>query len=175
LRSEIAENRAKLTRNIQSLSQTQQHLVQVAVLRKRGEFSKAEQVGLDADFTNLSSSSWETAVATQAVNYMDYSDVEQYANIYNIQRRLDDVQKEAIRFWIEGAPVVTRPVHDDLVVHFSRTDSVAATSQELPQPELLRGTDSERYLETARIYLRSIAVIESKLLDAYDKAAKTGE
>jgi hypothetical protein len=99
LKHEILENRGQVTEELANMAKLRGQIEgEIANLQKiqPGPFKIP---GIAINLT--SSTSWETALATQAVNYLPYETVHLYADAYNVFRLLDLQAQSGLRDWQE--------------------------------------------------------------------------
>ena len=113
LRVEIARNRQRLNANVdnetklravlQTLLDNQQQVV------RDPEAARKQILAVEPSFGVLESTAWDTALATQAIGYMDYSEVAPYGNVYEGQRLFNDLENRFANVWLDLATYGTNP------------------------------------------------------------------
>jgi len=105
LRMEIERNRKRLTDNLNNESKLrsvlQDLLANEPQVMREPEAAKRRIVAVEPSFAVLESTGWDTALATQAVAYMEYSEVEGYGNIYVGQRVFNDLENKFATVWLD--------------------------------------------------------------------------
>ena len=107
LTREIQDNKKSLDDALQHAPEVQQNLQQaLAVIdaRMRHEKPSASNMNLSYGIVELSSASWDTARATGAMAYMDYAEVKEYSEVYELQQRLNRIQDELLANFITSLP-----------------------------------------------------------------------
>jgi hypothetical protein len=100
------------------------------------------------DFIALKAAARDTALSTGAVSFMNYAEVQRYADAYTEQRVLEDVGGRLKAIWYELA-AYARPGR------LSGADASAATAR----------------LRVALAYLRSLRDEQAQTMRVYDHAA----
>ncbi len=100
VRREIADNLQRIGRVDAAREAvgrgTGEVLVYIAELPKSRESPK-KKIGIDFPIVQLSSASWSSAVATGALGYMPYDEVQRYAAVYDGQQQFAFVQQKMLQ------------------------------------------------------------------------------
>jgi hypothetical protein len=99
LRQEIRDN-AKEIALVHSANATEQanlgKIVEFLSARKKNQPYDMRQLRLDFTVGDLKSASWKTAAATGALGFMDYDQVQRYADLYQLQDKYSALQDQTI-------------------------------------------------------------------------------
>jgi hypothetical protein len=122
-----------------------------ALLARRPPQTK--EVRANYSIAQLTSTSWATAQSTGAVAYMEYDEVERFANVYELQERFASIQDRLVEGYVMSGP---------------------GTDPDKASPDELRRW-KERIV-TIQAHLRAAQGIGQALAQEYDKAlAALGE
>jgi hypothetical protein len=98
---EIASNARDMAANLEGVRNEQRLLSQdVAVLKKIIANPKVQQhdtMSIRFDIRGFNDVSWKTAQSTGAFGYMQYSQAQEYSDIYDQQHEIDEGEHQAIR------------------------------------------------------------------------------
>jgi hypothetical protein len=137
LRDEISGNEGRLAGILASVDDQGNKLKHdVAVLNKRVAHpleKNDDSMSIDIKIVGFDNVSWKTAQSTGALTYMPYAQVQEYAEIYDLQEELDVVQKQAAR---DAALSVGRFMDDDAPIPASR---VADDQMEIQRIVMVQG------------------------------------
>lgn len=151
--AEIKQNREKVSQVLEINNKVHAFLVQVLAEKERlqkGDISGVQANGVSPAFTTLRSSSWETAVSTQAVLYLPYDEAERLAGIYHVQRQFDELESKDQQLWFD-------------IAGFRGDPSKLAPAE---------SAMAFRELTTALAYSEAVDALGQKLLKQYDEAGK---
>ena len=113
LRQELRDNARDLKKVLGSAAKEREVLTSVLVLaqaRSEGKDVPAENVSLGSSFATLHEASWDTASATGVLNYMDYTEVQRFAETYQLQREYVSVQESMLQDYLQAISHVTGTV-----------------------------------------------------------------
>ena len=101
LRTEIQNNANSIASALTELHKQQdalKHDVEVLkYIASHKEAPKGSSMEIDFRVHSLTDVAWKTAQTTQAVSYMSYPGVQEYANIYSLQDKLNAAELQAVR------------------------------------------------------------------------------
>jgi hypothetical protein len=99
LRQEIRDNGKELAL-IHNANATEQvnlkRIIDFLNARKKNQPYDTRQIRLDFTMGDLKSASWKTAAATGALGFMDYDQVQRYADVYQLQDKYSALQDQTI-------------------------------------------------------------------------------
>jgi hypothetical protein len=99
LRQEIRDNAKEMALIHNATATEQANLVRIVDFmnaRKKNQFYDIHQIRLDFTLGDLKSASWKTAAATGALGFMDYDQVQRYADVYQLQDKYSALQDQTI-------------------------------------------------------------------------------
>ena len=140
---QILDNALQQAHQVEESQQQALHLVNDLLAHKKSNIHK---LNLSYGIVQLSAASWETAQATAATGYMEYGQVEKYAEIYDLQRRLDMVLGQLL----------------DSFITLTVQDPSAASEAEL--------RDLKQHIVRTLSYLHAAESIAKGLSDDYGRA-----
>jgi hypothetical protein len=152
-RAEISENRRNIQGQIQEavpIFDWMQLAVTAAKARLAHQPNQFPAPLASRSFPHLPQNAWDTALATQAIAHMSFSEVRALSTVYAQQTALNDVIARARDQWITLAS-------------YGDTSALAA----LPDETVRKGTGD---LLVAYGYTATIVDSEKHLLESYDKA-----
>jgi hypothetical protein len=109
---EMRENQAELGRSVEAIRHEQAELQQILDYLKRlrkDPHAREPDVDLNINVTNLNRSSWDTASATGALNYMSYHHVQAYEDTYALQDDVDKLQIRRLDAWLQLGAALSAP------------------------------------------------------------------
>jgi len=134
-----------------------------AELQKVLDFTKAlrkdrnspvPDVELNMKLTTLNRSSWDTASAIGALNYMEYAQVKEYEDVYSLQQDVENLQQRRLEAWLLMNATLSdqeaSQANDRLIdtaeqqVRLSRANTKAAVSLSQSLDELYTQTLAEQ-------------------------------
>lgn len=98
LRTEMRENQAEINKGMQQLHVSQDQLKDMIRVVQQVEQDRSTQLkGYSFSWTlnELHATSWNTASATGAIAFMDYSEVKRYTRVYDLQQQFMTLQNRA--------------------------------------------------------------------------------
>lgn len=110
IRREIAENKHKLQEGVPGLVSEMQHVahvVQVLEARIADQPGTLTQEDLGFEEGPMQDAAWLTASSTGALNYMDYEQVERFAEAYKQQALLQTTEEQALDDYLELMPILS--------------------------------------------------------------------
>lgn len=110
--SEMRENQSELSRSIESIRHEQAELQQILDYLKRlrkDPKAREPEVELNINVTNFNRSSWDTASATGALNYMSYDHVKTYEDTYALQEDVEKMQIRRLDAWLQLGASLSAP------------------------------------------------------------------
>jgi hypothetical protein len=122
---ELHDNLPRLKQNEELLRRTLTYVNQLKDHKKTNE----PDIKLNLNFFFLQDTSWNTAQSTGALGLMRYDEVQDFAFFYGLQRKLDGLEYELERSWLQMSSAID-PLNGD-VSKFDRTelDEVQRLSQ----------------------------------------------
>ena len=112
LRTEI-ENNDSTTQSLLAAVHKQQSVLQndVALLNQEISNPKVPVTGLSLEFrlVTLDEVSWKTAQTTGAIAYMPYARAQEYAEVYDMQEKLNNAQEQGVRDTVMGIGLFANP------------------------------------------------------------------
>jgi hypothetical protein len=122
---ELHDNLPRLKQNEELLRRTLTYVNQLKDHKKTNE----PDIKLNLNFFFLQDTSWNTAQSTGALGLMHYDEVQDFAFFYGLQRKLDGLEYELERSWLQMSSAID-PLNGD-VSKFDRTelDEVQRLSQ----------------------------------------------
>ena len=101
--AEMRTNQAELNRSRAALrnedAELEKILAFIKALRK-DRHAPLPDATLNIRLTSLNRSSWDTAAAIGALNYMEYSQVKAYEDVYELQRDVGNLQQRRLESWL---------------------------------------------------------------------------
>jgi hypothetical protein len=155
IRQEIADNKADLDRalaQVPKMRKSQEAELKVVEDEIDHHKSGVHSLHLTYGVVEFRESSWETAKVTAAISYMDYAEVQRYAETYALQRRLDSLQNEMLSSFILSMPP---------------PDISRASTQEL--------LGTKEHILTTMAYLRTSESIARSLSERYGEVLKAND
>lgn len=107
-----------------------------------------KQFSLDYSVATLSDGAWRSAVQTGALAYMDYGEVELFADAYKQQAMLEDAQTKTLEDYLELTPLMRKGID---ISPAEATSSIASADHALG-------------------HLSGVLAVGQGTLDAYNKA-----
>jgi len=149
--SQVDDNRKAVTENLKALADTQAELQNVLTLMDT-DFMAARQAAISArhPFIDLDTDSWDPAVTTGALTYMNLGEVRQYSKIHVGELGVNKLSHEDEDTWFQLAE------YNAQAADLDANDRKAA----------------KKLLRKAAAYAKWIAVREQDLLKMYDQVAK---
>jgi hypothetical protein len=102
-RRELADNRAQVEEMLAAMPQLREQIqAQVASLSAVGSAESKSVVPIKypgIHFDLISSASWDTAIATQALNDIPYADAKRYGEAYGVFRIFMDEERTGLASW----------------------------------------------------------------------------
>jgi hypothetical protein len=99
LRQELRDNAEEIA-SVHNANATEQanlkRILDFLGARKRNQPYDAHQIRLDFALGDLKSASWKTAAATGALGFMEYDQVQRYADVYQLQDKYSALQDQTI-------------------------------------------------------------------------------
>jgi hypothetical protein len=99
LRQEIRENGKEIAL-IHNATATEQvnleRIIDFLNARKKNQPYDTRQIRLDFTLGDLKSASWKTAAATGALGFMEYDQVQRYADVYQLQDKYSALQDQTV-------------------------------------------------------------------------------
>jgi len=95
---EIRENQAELAKGTQELHASEQQLGEIVALvhaLQKNRNAHVNNIQFNWTLEELHATSWNTASATGAIAYMDYSKVKLYTRVYDLQQQVMTTQNRA--------------------------------------------------------------------------------
>jgi hypothetical protein len=130
---EMHENQSELGRSEGAIRREQAELQAVLDYLKRlrkDPHAREPDVDLNINVTNLNRSSWDTASATGALNYMDYSHVQMYEDTYALQDDVDKMQIRRLDAWLQLGAALSAPDPTTVsLIQIDRADQEVRVSQ----------------------------------------------
>lgn len=138
LHNEIRDNESRMSGVLASAQKKQDALKHdVVVLRQRiahpEEKDDHQSMSVDIRIVGFDDVSWKTAQSIGALTFMPYAQVQEYAEIYDLQSEVDAVQKQAAR---DAALSVGRFMNQDSPEPGTRADD---DQQEIRRIETVQG------------------------------------
>jgi hypothetical protein len=99
LRHEIESNRKDLQSVVEAIPREQKELKMLLVFLQGqidGKKPEIHSVNLGVVEATVQDASWNTASATGALSYMEYSEVQRFSSAYQLQKKFDAVQDQAL-------------------------------------------------------------------------------
>jgi hypothetical protein len=96
---EIADNRQDLERGSKSLEKHMDDLIQAlrfADEMLRARKSDVHELNIGVSFPSLNRAAWQTAERTGALGYMDYDEVKEFSELYELQDLVADSQRQLL-------------------------------------------------------------------------------
>jgi hypothetical protein len=104
LRQEIRDN-AKEIASVHSATATEQanlqRILEFLGARKRNQPYDTGQIRLGLAMGDLKNASWKTAAATGALGFMEYDQVQRYADVYQLQDKYSALQDQTIDEYLQ--------------------------------------------------------------------------
>lgn len=110
IREELAHNRDRLREGAPLLKAEAQNLAHtIALLKSAQEGQSLAGKSFDLQFSDatLDDGAWRTANSTGVLAYMDYAEVERFADAYKEQGLLEEAQHKAIDDYLQFTPILT--------------------------------------------------------------------
>jgi len=150
-RNQIEDNRKAVTENLKALADTQSQLQSVLSLVDT-DFTGARQMAISArhPFIDLDTDSWDPAVTTGALTYMNLGEVRQYSKIHVEELAVNKLSNEDEDTWFQ------------LAEYNAQASDLDANDRKA----------AKRLLRRAAAYAKWIAVREQNLLKMYDQVTK---
>ena len=104
LRLEIEDNRKDLASSMAAMPAEIKNMQKIIIflrIRQSGKVVLVPKLDLGVTISTLQDASWQTANATGALGLMDYRQVQRYAAVYQLQKKLDTLQDASF------APLIT--------------------------------------------------------------------
>ena len=131
--TEIRTNQSELTRSLSALRMEDAELQKVLDFTKalrKDRNSPVPDVELNMKLTTLNRSSWDTASATGALNYMDYGHVQMYEDTYALQDDVDKMQIRRLDAWLQLGAALSAPDPTTVsLIQIDRADQEVRVSQ----------------------------------------------
>ena len=105
LRQELRDNARDLTKVMASIPKERKavsQLLQLALERAQGKTVVAPPQQLGFNFATLHQAAWGTASATEVLNYMDYAQVQRFAEAYEMQQQFVALQQATLKDYLEA-------------------------------------------------------------------------
>jgi hypothetical protein len=149
--NQIDDNRKAVTENLKALADTQARLQNVLTLVDT-DFVAARQAAISARhaFIDLDTDSWDPAVTTGALTYMNLGEVRQYSKIHVAELALNKLSHEDEDSWFQ------------LAEYNAEASELDANDRKAVK----------KLIRKAAAYAKWIAVREQELLKMYDQVAK---
>jgi hypothetical protein len=104
LHAEIVRNRQRLSGNLDNENKLRAVLQQLVANQQQvirdPEEARKRILEVEPSFGVLESTAWDTVLATQAIGYMDYSEVDAYGSLYEGQRLFNDQENRFANVWL---------------------------------------------------------------------------
>jgi hypothetical protein len=155
--TEIRTNQSELTRSLSALRMEDAELQKVLDFTKalrKDRNSPVPDVELNMKLTTLNRSSWDTASAIGALNYMEYAQVKEYEDVYSLQQDVENLQQRRLEAWLLMNATLSdqeaSQANDRLIdtaeqqVRLSRANTKAAVSLSQSLDELYTQTLAEQ-------------------------------
>lgn len=158
--SELRENQRELNSEQQDLNRMRQQALDLVTLvhqLQKDRTIKTSQAQLSWSFSELHSTSWDSASKTNALAYMPYSEVLRYSDVYDLQRTFTDLQQRSIEVGLEVQGMST----------LLGRDPKTLTTAEL--------SDAERRIGLAVANIIAMQQIGQSLLGRYTTVLKSAE
>ena len=161
IRQELSTNRAGLIAAAPRVKKERDSLLALLVMlakRSTGGAMPSGKPDLGFSESNIPDAAWRTANGNGVLAYMEYEEVERFANAYKQQDMLQTAEERALEDYLEFAPIlqvyqVDRPVGDLVLT-----------------PEQAR--DALPYVRQALAHLNGMLALGQGTLDSYNEALK---
>ena len=103
LRQELRDNAKDLKLVLEYMTTQRETIAKVLALaqaRAEGKEVPAGNTLFGSSISTLNRSSWDTASATGVLNYMDYTEVQGFAQAYQMQREFADMQEQMLQNYL---------------------------------------------------------------------------
>jgi hypothetical protein len=143
---EIAENRASLTTNLAELQQDLQWLRAISAAATARLHHQAYQLPAEIQsrtFLRLSTTAWDTALATQAIEHLSFAEVRALSKVYAQETTLNELTVRARDQWVslasygepsdwpDASEATVRHGLGDLHIAYSFADTIADSERQL--------------------------------------------
>ena len=161
IRREIRDNQTDLRGVLANIPKEQQDfnaLVPFLQRRAAGQPAEIKSISVNLHLMTPQDASWQTAGATGALAYMPYSEVQKFAAVYQLQKKLDGVQDTTLQPVISLIGLVG-----------------AADPEKMGDPEQLGKEDSQIALTQVREVMAHVEAMRELAVDLskhYDEALK---
>lgn len=156
IRQEMRENRehlAKVDAAIKSELDNTSAMLGFLEARSKGQDASMAGISLGFSMVHLQNAAWRTAAATGVVQYMDYDDVEKFAEAYDTQDAFNALQSQTLE-------------------NYLKLISYVAANKD---PKNLSQADVESAISDVRntiVHLGAMRDLSLNLLESYDDALK---
>ncbi|MBZ5720793.1 MAG: hypothetical protein LAO03_10475 [Acidobacteriia bacterium] len=152
--TEVRENQAEISKGMPELRTSEQQLKQMVALvhqLQQNRASAVNNVTFNWTLDELHATSWNTASATGAIAYMDYTEVKRYTRVYDLQQQFMTVQNKAF---------------DSVMLVYGLTTLLQKDMKRVSDSELAQ---AERVLGLALANAGAVESVESALNEEYTK------
>ena len=157
LQTEIRENRAELNKATPDLHASEEELKTLVTLvhgLQTNRKTAVRDIHFNWTLSELHSTSWNTAIATGAVGFMDYSEVKRYTRVYDLQKQFVTSQDRAF---------------DSVIGVYGLTTLLQRDMSKISDAEL---AEAERVLGLALANAQAIEALETALEQQYSGALR---
>jgi len=108
--SEVRTNQEELAHSrtaLQAEDAALQRLLDFTKALRKDRRTATPDIALNIRLSNLNRSSWDTAGAMGALNYMKYGSVKAYEDVYTLQQDFENLQRQRLQEWLALNAAIT--------------------------------------------------------------------